>query len=80
VLRLVFFHATRLIGLGLVIGLFADVALGRLVETLLFGVEPHDAFTYAGVIGMLTAAALVAAWLPARRAARMEPITALRVE
>jgi putative ABC transport system permease protein len=43
-------------------------------------VNPHDTFTYTAVIAVLAAAAFVAAWLPARRAARVDPMTALRTE
>jgi putative ABC transport system permease protein len=80
VLRLVFSHATRLIAIGMVLGLAASIALGRLVETLLFGVKSHDIFTYAAVITVLAMSTFVAAWLPARRAARVDPMTALRAE
>ena len=80
VLRLVFSHAARLVALGLAIGLLASFALGRLLETLLFNLHPHDVFTYVIAITVLAVAAFVAAWLPARRAARVDPMTALRAE
>jgi predicted permease len=80
VLCLVLGQATRLVALGLLVGLIGALALGRVVESLLFGVHAYDVATYAGVILVLGAAALVAAWLPARRAAKVDPMTALRTE
>jgi putative ABC transport system permease protein len=47
---------------------------------LLFGLTPTDPATYAGIIAVLSAAALAASWIPARRAARVDPNTALRAE
>jgi predicted permease len=67
-----------LTGVGLAIGLAASLALGRSVQSVLFGVRPTDAATLAGVVITLTAAALVASWLPARRAARVDPVRALQ--
>jgi putative ABC transport system permease protein len=80
VLRLVLGQATRLVAIGLLVGLIGALALGRVVESLLFGVNAYDGATYAGVILVLGAAALVAAWLPARRAAKVDPMSALRTE
>ena len=67
-----------LIGLGL--GLACAVGLARLMKTLLFQVEPTDPFTFAGVSLIFAAAALLACYLPARRALRIDPLRALRAE
>ncbi|HEX5759970.1 MAG TPA: ABC transporter permease [Thermoanaerobaculia bacterium] len=66
--------------LGLALGLAGAFAASRLLAGLLFGVAPTDALTFAGVAVVLAAAALLASWLPARRAASIDPLTALRSE
>ncbi len=66
--------------LGAAVGLALSVGLARLMEGLLFGVSARDPVTYGGVAVVLLAAALAASWLPARRAARVDPMTALRAE
>ncbi len=78
--RLMIGRALIPVGLGLAVGLAASFALTGLVRSLLFGVEPSDPITLAGGAGSLVAAALLAAYLPARRAARVEPMKALRQE
>jgi putative ABC transport system permease protein len=70
--------ALRLMGLGIVIGLPLAVAGAHLIRSQLFGVTAWDPFTFAVAFVILVAAALVAAWIPARRAARIEPMDALR--
>jgi len=70
--------ALALVGVGL--GLFGAVWLTRLLQQLLFEVTPTDPLTYIGVAAVLGLAALVACYIPARRAARVDPIVALRVE
>jgi predicted permease len=66
------------VGAGLGIGLFAALALARLMTSLLFGVGAADPVTYAVVTAFLLAIAALAAWLPARRAAALDPTAALR--
>ena len=68
------------VGLGLAVGLGAAALSTRLIESMLFGVEPNDPLTLAAAVILLTASAAIAAWLPARRAARVDPMTALRYE
>ncbi|PYR94449.1 MAG: ABC transporter permease [Acidobacteria bacterium] len=63
---------------GVAIGLIGAFFATRLTETLLFGVSPKDPATFAFVAAVLMMAALVASWLPARKAARVEPVTAMR--
>jgi putative ABC transport system permease protein len=65
---------------GLAVGMMAALALGRLASGLLYEVPPHDPLTLAGAAAVLTAAALLACALPARRAARIDPAQALRDE
>ena len=69
-----------LTGIGLVAGIAGAVALARFLNSALFETAPTDPGTYAAVSAVLLAAALVASWLPARRAARIDPQTALRSE
>jgi predicted permease len=65
---------------GLVMGFALSLAAGQAARNLLFGVTPTDAWTYIGVFALLAAASLLACYLPARRAARTSPMTALRHE
>jgi ABC-type antimicrobial peptide transport system permease subunit len=69
-----------LVAVGIAIGVPAMLAVSRLVAARLFGVGPADPVTIAGAIVVLAAAAAVAAFLPARRAARVDPMVALRCE
>jgi predicted permease len=69
-----------LAALGITIGTVASLALGRGADSLLFGVTSQDPSTFAGMILVLTAVALVAGYLPARRASRIDPMAALRAE
>jgi predicted permease len=69
-----------LLAVGMAVGLAASVAAGRLVTSLLFGVRPRDPVQLAGAVVVLAVATAVAAYLPARRAARLDPMAALREE
>ena len=80
VLRLVLGQGMRLIVAGIAVGLAGAAALARIVRSLLFGVEPTDAFTFALVALLLATVALLACYLPARRATATDPLEALRVE
>jgi predicted permease len=66
------------VGMGVVLGSMLSVWASGFVETLLYGLEPRDPLTFAGAGLILTAIAAVAAWLPARRAARIDPVRVLR--
>jgi len=65
---------------GLAVGLVLALGASRLMSGLLFGIEPSDAVTYVFVAGVLLAAAIVASYLPARRASRIDPVRALKYE
>ena len=80
VVGLVVGQAATLASGGLILGLMLALGASRLIRGLLFGVEPGDVLTYVGVAGALFAIALLASYLPARRASRVDPITALRQE
>jgi predicted permease len=80
VYALVLGEAGRLIAAGIVIGALVSVAGAAFMRGLLFGVRAWDPFTIGGIAGALTASALLASYLPARRAASVSPIEALRVE
>jgi len=73
-------QAMMLAAVGIVIGLGAAYGLTRLLTTMLFGVKPTDLATFASVALLLAAVALVASYLPARRALRVDPVVALRYE
>jgi ABC-type antimicrobial peptide transport system permease subunit len=79
-LRLVLGQGLRLAAIGIAIGLAGAVMLTRILETLLFGVSTRDPMTFLGVAILLVMAVLIACYAPARRAARIDPITALRAE
>ena len=68
------------VGIGLAVGTAAAGALGGLARTFLFEIEPHDPLTLGVVVVALGVTALAAAWLPALRALRIDPLVALRAE
>jgi ABC-type antimicrobial peptide transport system permease subunit len=68
----------RLAGVGVVVGVLLAAAATRLIAGFLFSVSPLDGLTFAGMSGVFIAVALVASYLPARRAAATDPLTALR--
>ncbi|HEY6127023.1 MAG TPA: ABC transporter permease [Candidatus Acidoferrum sp.] len=80
VLRLVLVQGARMAALGMVIGLVAALALTRLMGSMLFAIGTSDPLTYSCVTALLFAVSLAACWMPARRAARMNPVDALRYE
>ena len=80
VLRMVMAGALRTAGIGVAIGLAVALAGARVLESQLYGVSTRDPLTFAGIALLLALVALLAAFLPARRAAAVDPMTALRSE
>jgi putative ABC transport system permease protein len=80
VLRLIVGHAMALTAAGLAIGMAASWALTRSLQTLLFGISPHDPATFASIAVLVAAIALAASYLPGRRATEVDPAIALRQE
>jgi len=80
VLHLVLSHGATLAGIGIAIGLFGAFALSRVVAGMLYNVAPTDPFTLFSVSLLLAAVALLACYIPARRATRLDPIITLREE
>jgi putative ABC transport system permease protein len=70
----------RLAGLGMAIGLLLAFGVARLMAGFLFGVQPADPLTFAAVCALLLGVAFLACYIPARRATRVDPLTALRYE
>jgi putative ABC transport system permease protein len=81
VLRLVILEGLRLVLGGVVVGLVSSLFLGRAVESELWpGVKPYDPATLASTVLVLLVTGVLACWIPARRAARVDPMVALRYE
>ena len=80
VVTLVLQRGARLVAIGIAVGLPAAWAASRWVKTLLFGLTPADPVALGGAIVLLAAAGLVAAYVPALRASRVDPLVALRHE
>jgi len=80
VMRLILGEGFRLILLGGAIGLAAALALSRMLQSLLFGVSPHDPVSFGAVTVLLALVALIAIFIPARSAMKTDPMTALRTE
>ncbi len=80
VLKLILARGLKLILFGVAIGLLAALALTRWMETLLFGVRPTDPLTFGTIALVLIVVALLACWIPARRATKVDPLIALRYE
>ncbi|MDQ6765258.1 MAG: ABC transporter permease [Verrucomicrobiota bacterium] len=80
IFRLVVGQAMKLVALSVVVGLAGAFAATRALNTLLYGVGAWDPVTFIGIVLLISAVAFLAAWLPARRATRVDPIVALRTE
>jgi putative ABC transport system permease protein len=80
VLRMILGRASRLTAIGVGVGLIMAFSLARLVANLLIGVRPDDPLVFVGITVTIAAIALAASWIPARRAARVDPMHALRAE
>jgi predicted lysophospholipase L1 biosynthesis ABC-type transport system permease subunit len=80
VLVMILREASSLAALGAVIGVVAAALLSRYVQTMLFGIAPADPVTFCGAVAVTMFVALLAGWIPARRASRLDPMAALRHE
>jgi ABC-type antimicrobial peptide transport system permease subunit len=78
--NLVVWHGMRLALVGIVVGISAGFGLTRFLSSFLYGVKSWDPFVFVTVPVLLSSVALLAVWLPASRAARLDPLQALRTE
>ncbi len=78
--RLIVGQGLKLVLSGIALGLVGALALRRMIEKLLFGVSPTDPLTYIAIASLLVGVAIVACWIPARRATKVDPLVALRSE
>ncbi|HEY7216062.1 MAG TPA: FtsX-like permease family protein, partial [Thermoanaerobaculia bacterium] len=80
VLRMILAQGAWLVGLGLLLGVVGAIALRKVLASVLFGVAPTDPLIFAAVFLVLALVGLIACYLPARRATRVDPLVALRTE
>jgi len=80
VLSLVVKNGLRLVGLGIAVGLAASLTLSRVIAAQLWGISATDPINLAGAVTLLLITGIIACWIPARRAARVDPLVALRYE
>ena len=80
ILRLILRHGTKLTLVGVAIGVAATLGLSRFLSSLLYGVKPTDPLTFLGVTIMLVLVTLLACYIPARRAMRVDPMVALKYD
>ncbi|HSG09950.1 MAG TPA: ABC transporter permease [Longimicrobiales bacterium] len=80
VVRQILGRALRMAALGAAVGLVGAVGLARIVSGMVWGVSPRDPLTYAAAVGVMTLVAALAAWLPAYRSSRVDPMTSLTAE
>jgi ABC-type antimicrobial peptide transport system permease subunit len=78
--RLVVGEGLALVMIGTAFGLAGALMATRVLQSMLFDLAPSDPTTYATIVGLLGIAAVVASWLPARRASRVDPVVALRAD
>jgi putative ABC transport system permease protein len=69
-----------LLGVGITIGFVLAFSVGQFFAQILYGISAHDPFTYLCAIALMAVVAFIACWVPARRAIRVDPLTALRSE
>jgi putative ABC transport system permease protein len=70
----------RLAAAGSIAGVIAALAASRLLASQLYGIRPHDPISYLATVALLAVAAVIACWIPARRATAVSPMDALRTE
>ncbi len=80
VFKLIVGNAARLVVIGAVIGVVGALLSSRAIGTLLYGVKPADPWTFAVIVVVIAGTALLASYLPARRAAKVDPLVAIRYD
>jgi ABC-type antimicrobial peptide transport system permease subunit len=75
---MVFRQAARLVVIGCILGVLGSAALTRAIKSILYGVTPLDPATYVTVLATIVACAVLATWLPAHRATKLDPVRSLR--
>jgi putative ABC transport system permease protein len=80
ILTLVVGEGLRLSAAGMIVGLAGAFAVTRVMASMLVGVNPTDPATFAAIVALFAAIAMMASWIPARRAARLDPMSAIREE
>ena len=80
IFRLIVGNAVKVVGIGVLIGLAVAFAATRVMASLLYGVTPGDPVTFAAICLLIGAVAVIASWIPARRAARVDPLVAIRYD
>jgi ABC-type antimicrobial peptide transport system permease subunit len=80
IFRLIVGQAMALVGISLALGLIGAFGATRLLNSLLYGVCAWDPVTFIAIVFLVSVVAFLAAWLPARRASRVDPVVALRAE
>jgi putative ABC transport system permease protein len=80
VFRLIVGHAVKLVGIGAAIGVAGALMSSKAIGSLMYGVKPTDPWTFAAIVVMISGTALLASWLPARRAAKVDPLVAIRYD
>jgi putative ABC transport system permease protein len=80
IFRLIVGHAVRLVGIGAAIGVAGALLSSKAIGSLMYGVKPTDPWTFAAIVVMISGTALLASYLPARRAARVDPLVAIRYD
>ena len=80
VVRLIIGQGMRVVAVGILAGVAGALALSRLMTSVVYGVRVTDPLTYGGVAALLAAVAFVASYVPARRATRIDPLSAMRTE
>jgi ABC-type antimicrobial peptide transport system permease subunit len=78
--RMFILHGLALSGMGAIVGVVSALALGRFMSSVLYGVGPADPIAYAAALSVTVAAAALASYIPARRAANIDPTDTLRAE
>ena len=80
VLMLVLRQGIHIVAIGLILGLVGAYAASRILRSFLYNVDPTDPLTFVGVVSVLVVAAIVACWIPARQATKVDPVQTLRYE